>query len=289
MTESDSLPLVDLSLFAPRSGGGLPALAAELDATFRRSGFCYLAGHGIEPRLCDALLAENRRFHAQPQAAKDAVAINRFHRGYMGFASSKIVTSSVEPAQKPNQSESFLVMHELAGDDPALLAGRPLQGPNPWPDNLPGFKEVLLGYDAALSRLARRLVRAIALALGQEAGALDSHFEKPTTFLRLLHYPPQQNPDEEKLYGSAPHTDYGFITFLLQDDQGGLEVLNDAEAWIPAPPKPGCFLVNLGDMAMRWSNGRWRSTRHRVLAAPESRPPHRSTLPNRLGRPAAKR
>ena len=106
---------------------------------------------------------------------------------------------------------------------------------------------------------------AIALALGLPAEALDPYFEKPTTFLRLLHYPPHPVGDEERLYGSAPHTDYGFVTVLLQDQSGGLQVLNDADEWIDAEPRPNCFVLNLGDMAMRWSNGDWRSTRHRVI------------------------
>ncbi|MEM7226804.1 MAG: 2OG-Fe(II) oxygenase family protein [Pseudomonadota bacterium] len=251
------LPLVDLSTVRDQA-----ALAALLKRTFHRSGFCYLAGHGVPRALIDGVLAANRRFHAQPLAAKEAVAINAAHRGYMGFASSLIVTSSVERARKPNQSESFMMMHELAPDDPELRAGRPLQGPNRWPEALPGFRAAVVAYNDALEALARRLMGAVGVAFGAD---LTRHFEKPTTFLRLLHYPPPEDPLEPGLYGSAPHTDYGFLTILLQDETGGLQVLNEEEQWIDAPPRPGCFVVNIGDMAMRWSNGHWRSTRHRVI------------------------
>ena len=112
------------------------------------------------------MLDANRRFHALPTAAKEAVAINAAHRGYMGFASSLIVTSSVERARKPNQSESFMMMHELAPDDPELLAGRPLQGPNRWPEHLPGFRAAVVAYNDTLAALGRRLMGAISLALG---------------------------------------------------------------------------------------------------------------------------
>jgi isopenicillin N synthase-like dioxygenase len=87
-------------------------------------------------------------------------------------------------------------------------------------------------------------------------------FGKPTLFLRLLHYPRQ--PDEEQLFGSAPHTDYGFITILAQDEVGGLEVRNRHNQWIPAPPIEGTFVMNVADILQRWSNGRFASTPHRV-------------------------
>ncbi len=290
MSGFSELPVVDLSRFetgsGSGSGSGRAALAELLDTTFSRCGFCYLAGHGIAPELIAGVLEANRRFHALPAAEKAAVAINAAHRGYMGFASSLIVTSSVEKATKPNQSESFMMMHELAPDNPELLAGRPLQGPNIWPESLPGFRAAVVGYNDALGALARRLLPAMALALGPDADWLDPFFAKPTTFLRLLHYPPPENPREPGLYGSAPHTDYGFLTFLLQDETGGLEVMNDADRWIAAPPRPGCFVVNLADMAMRWSNGRWHSTRHRVInsagrdrySAPFFFDPHMDTI-----------
>ena len=265
MTDFQELPLVELS----RDPDAVESDAASLDRALQRAGFCYLSGHGIPQELTEGVLAANRQFHAMPLAQKEAISINRWHRGYMGFASSLIVTSSVEKARKPNQSESFLMMQEVAADDPECLAGKPLQGPNQWPAGLPGFQETVTAYNAALCGLGRRLARTLAVALGAAPDALDPAFEKPTTFLRLLHYPPPANPAEADLYGSAPHTDYGFITLLLQDETGGLAVMNGADQWVPAPPRPGCFVMNVGDMAMRMSNGRWRSTRHRVINTAE--------------------
>ncbi len=114
-----------------------------------------------------------------------------------------------------------------------------------------------------MSTLARKMVGAIALSLGLPADSLDRYFEQPTTFLRLLHYPTQ--PQEEGLFGSAPHTDYGFITLLAQDNVGGLEVKNKAGDWVPAPPVPDSFVMNVGDILARWSNDQFVSTPHRVI------------------------
>ena len=103
---------------------------------------------------------------------------------------------------------------------------------------------------------------ALAEALELPRDWFSPYFKRPTLFLRLLHYPRQ--PDEEGLFGSAPHTDYGFITMLAQDEVGGLEVRNRHNQWIAAPPIEGTFVLNVADILQRWSNGRFASTPHRV-------------------------
>ena len=155
-----------------------------------------------------------------------------------------------------------MAMHEVDPDDDAF--GRPLQGPNQWPGNLPGFREAVTAYQAAMSGLARRFNRLLALGLDLPETFFDPHFERPTTWLRLMHYPPEPPGTPSDQYGAAPHTDYGFVTFLAQDGRGGLEVRARDGDWIAAPPLAGTFVVNVADMLARWSNDRWTSTPHRV-------------------------
>jgi isopenicillin N synthase-like dioxygenase len=81
----------------------------------------------------------------------------------------------------------------------------------------------------------------------------------------LLHYPPQSPQAPEDLYGSAPHKDFGCLTLLAQDDVGGLQVQTPAGHWVDAPPMKDAFVVNVGDMLHRMSNGRLLSTPHRVI------------------------
>jgi isopenicillin N synthase-like dioxygenase len=257
----EGLPIVDLEEFA-FDAAGAARIAADLDRIFSEIGFCYIANAGVPRSLIDGLFEASRRFHAAPQSAKDAIAINSFHRGYMAPKTSLIVTSTVARVTKPNLSESFMLMHEVAPEDPEC--GQPLQGPNQWPADLPGFREAVTAYNAALEGVARRLTRLIARALGLAPAALDAWFEKPTTWLRLLHYPSQGPEPAADEFGSAPHTDYGFITILLQDSVGGLEVRRSDGTWLPATPVPGTFVVNVGDILSRWTNRRWQSTPHRV-------------------------
>lgn len=85
---------------------------------------------------------------------------------------------------------------------------------------------------------------------------------------RIFNYPPPADPT---LWGVGEHTDYGLLTILLQDDAGGLEVKSRSR-WVPAPPIPGSFVCNIGDMLERMTAGRYRSTPHRVRnPAPRAR------------------
>jgi isopenicillin N synthase-like dioxygenase len=252
---TDTLPIIDFA------GADQAALAKALDKAFGEIGFCYFRGIGIDQALVDGVFGASRRFHAQSRETKDAIAMNRFHRGYMAPKTSIIQTSSVAKVTKPNDSESFMLMHEVAPDDPRF--GRPLDGPNLWPD-LPGFREPVVAYEQAMHRFSLDLLRPLALALGLPRDWFVPFFQQPTTFLRLLHYPPHAPDAADDAFGSAPHTDYGFITILCQDNQDGLEVRRRDGTWLAAPPIPGTWVVNVADMLSRWTNGRWQSTPHRV-------------------------
>jgi isopenicillin N synthase-like dioxygenase len=259
-----SVPVVDIAALAGPVTPAFRDTARSLRGVFETIGFAYIAGHGVDPAQVDDVFAASRAFHALPLEAKQRLKINAAHRGYMGMSTSTIVTSSVAKVTKPNQSESLMVMHEVAPDDPDLLAGKPLQGANQWPTELPDLKPRVLAYNAALEAVARRLTRALAVAFDLPETWFDPHFARPTTWLRLLHYPPLPDPLPPDLFSSAPHTDYGFLTVLAQDDTGGLEVRGRDGSWIPAPPIKGTFVVNVADILMQWTNGILVSTPHRV-------------------------
>ncbi|WZZ49152.1 hypothetical protein YC2023_049259 [Brassica napus] len=75
-------------------------------------------------------------------------------------------------------------------------------------------------------------------------------------------YPPCPQP--ELTLGMPPHSDYGFVTLLLQDDVEGLQIMYRDE-WVTVDPIPGSFVVNVGDHLEIFSNGRYKSVLHRVL------------------------
>jgi isopenicillin N synthase-like dioxygenase len=260
-----AIPLIDLHPLLSDTEGGLKHVADQIDDIYSNVGFGYLINHGITEELTRGILSASMQFHALSREEKLRIEINDFHRGFIPINTSTDTTTKVAKVTRPQQSESFMMMHELATDHPDVRDRAFLAGPNQWPDSLPAFEPMVRAYEAAVANLARKLTRAIALSLGLPENGLDHHFARPTTFLRLLYYPPQPPQSPDDLFGSAPHTDYGFITILLQDDAGGLQVRAKDGSWIEAPPRAGSFVMNTSDMLHRWSNGRLLSTPHRVI------------------------
>jgi len=252
---SPAIPIIDL-----KRESDLPAAFARV---YGDVGFGYITGHGIDPALRAAVFDANVRFHAQPLTEKMTVELNRNHRGYIPINTSTDVNSTLAEVTKPNQSESFMMMREDAAERPGIF----LSGPNQWP-GLSGFRPALEAYNAAMCALGGRLMQIALAATGADLAAQEkalAAFDTPTTWLRLLHYPPTPPASPENLYGSAPHTDFGALTILAQDDVGGLQVMTPGGAWVDAPPIENAFVVNVGDMLHRMSNGRLRSTPHRVI------------------------
>jgi isopenicillin N synthase-like dioxygenase len=159
-----------------------------------------------------------------------------------------------------DKKEAFDLSIELPADDPDYVSGNPLLGPNQWPD-LPGFAATVLAYYDAVFSLGRILMRGFAAALGTVPTHFDSSITKPPSQLRLIHYP--YDPGAEDGVGIGAHTDYECFT-LLHATAPGLEVMNGRGQWIDAPPVPGAFIVNIGDMMEILSNGTYLATSHRV-------------------------
>lgn len=124
---------------------------------------------------------------------------------------------------------------------------------NIWPSKAPDFREGMYKYYSAIYPLAMSLVRLFALAFDLPETAFDSDFTFPIWGLRALHYPPMPADSEEHANGLGAHADFSWITLVLQDEVGGLEVLNRDGVWIEAPPKPGTFVVNVGQVSSRSS------------------------------------
>lgn len=258
MTEFTQIPVLDLAPLM--AGADTSDLAAAFAKAYGETGFGYVINHGIDPALRRAVFDAARRFHALPEAAKQAIALNHIHRGYIAINTSTDVNSDLAEVTKPNQSASFMMMREDAAVDPDVY----LSGPNQWPE-LDGFRTACEAYASAMSDLGRALMGLALEAIGVKDRTILHAFDTPTIWLRLLHYPPQSPQAPEDLYGSAPHKDFGCLTLLAQDDVGGLQVQTPDGHWVDAPPMEGALVVNVGDMLHRMSNGRLRSTPHRVI------------------------
>jgi len=234
------VPVVDLS-------AGDAAVA--LDRACTEVGFAYLVGHGVDERLADDLRGAAASFFALPDDVKARTAMAHGGRAWRGwFPLGGELTSGV-----PDGKEGYYFGAEEPPSDV------PLHGPNVWPAEVPGLRPAVLAWIDAMTTLGHRLCR----LLDVPAALVDD----PTVLFRVFRYPPTEAVAGAD-WGVAEHTDYGLLTILLQDEAGGLEVRLPATGeWVAAPPLPGSFVCNVGDVLERLSGGRWRSTPHRVRNA----------------------
>ena len=272
------LPVIDLGPYLAGAPGALKAVADELRAALESVGFFLIVNHGVERDLIACTFAEARRFHAQPPAAKLALRMNEHNNGYMTMGRYAVWTSAVNANDKPDLNEAFFAKRERSPEDPLVRSRRRFAGPNRWPENLPGFRETVLAYTDAVDALGRRLMPACAVALDLPADTFDAAFAESQFSFRLSHYPPVVA--EPNQFGIAPHTDANFLTFLAQTEVPGLQLRLPSGDWLDVPYVPDSYAVNSGDMLTRWTNGRFKSTPHRVLP-PVGR--HRYAIPFFLG------
>lgn len=254
----DLIPVVDIEPF--RNGTDKAKVAACVREAATDTGFLYIRGHGVPQELIDAAFAQSKAFFALPAQVKESVKINGAHRGYIGM---KNATYSAEV--QPNLNETFLMGFDQGPDDPDVRAGVAMHGPNQWPAGQEEFRATIEKYHSTLLQLGETMLCIFARALELKEDFFLKHFRKPMPFVRLLHYPPQPPTRADNEFGIAPHTDYGFVTILAQDEVGGLQVRRRDGGWIDAPFIPGTFVVNIADMLMQWTNDKWVSTPHRVI------------------------
>jgi len=99
-----------------------------------------------------------------------------------------------------------------------------------------------------------------------DTSVFEDFSKNPIESVRLLHYPPHPDFEDETLVGTGAHTDFGAITLLLQDGNSGLQVLNqDRNEWIDVKPRDDAYVVNIGDMLSIWTGGVYKSNIHRVI------------------------
>ncbi|KAJ7840241.1 thymine dioxygenase [Mycena leptocephala] len=278
--------------FAPfLDGSNKQEVANAILASFKDIGFVYLLNHGIPQERVTQMFEMSKTFFAKPMEIKQLAPhppSGTHQRGYSAPGREKVTQHVYDPdaiaahrAQAPDAKESFSCGRE---NDTVM--------PNIWlPDGvLPDFKETCLDFFWLCHEIGLNILRALALGFGLDEEYFLKYHTAPDNELALLHYPSVSTVAlaNESVARIGPHSDFGSITLLLQDDIGGLEVEDPrvAGSFRPAPPVPGALVVNAGDFMMRWSNDTIRSTIHRVRAPPgtasaghEGMTPERYSIP----------
>ena len=257
--EEANLPVIDLSGLMTGVPEDKARVASALGDAARTSGFFYITGHGVSEDLIADTFAASKAFHEQPRSYKMKYwsGFTTHHRGYVPLEEN----GSAFP-KRINFNEAWDMSYEAPADHPDYLAGWRMTGPNIWPD-LPGWKDTVSSYYDAVFDLGLKLLDALALELGVDPSELTKHITYPTSQLRMLRYIENDMDASKDIVGIDAHSDFECFTILLQGAPG-LQVMTADDVWIEAPPIPGCFIVNIGDIFEAWSGGQFKSTQHRV-------------------------
>ncbi|MFZ2005359.1 MAG: 2-oxoglutarate and iron-dependent oxygenase domain-containing protein [Stellaceae bacterium] len=264
MLQAETIPVIDLGPYLAGEAGALDRAAIELRHALTEIGFYAIVNHGVPQEVIRAVSAQVARFHAQPLDKKLAIKIDKHNVGYLPMMGDTLRTSVVETVTKPNVSEALFVARDLPPDHPDVIAGRRFRSANQWPSDLPGLRETIVDYCDTLERLVQKLVRIYARALDLPAAYFDAAFQDFQYKLRATHYPSQPEAPEDE-FGIAPHTDTSFLTLLAPNEVPGLSIRTQSGRWIEPSPPAGAFMVNGGQLLLRWTNDRFLATPHRAV------------------------
>ncbi|MDN4591679.1 isopenicillin N synthase family oxygenase [Xenophilus aerolatus] len=256
-----SIPVIDLRDALAPGGARRAEVAAQLREAAMASGFFYAAHHGVPAEQVAQQFALARRLLDLPVATREALDMRRSPtmRGFENLGA-----QTLDADARPDLKESFYCGMAWPDDHPYVLAGYQTYGHNQWPAELPEAPAQCEAYIRTLLTLSRQLMQLLALSLNLPEDYFDATSDNPMVTLRMVRYPPHPEGADERTFGAGAHTDWGALTLLAQDGHGGLEVQMPDGSWVAATPMPGCFVVNLGDMIPRWTNGLYHSNPHRV-------------------------
>ncbi len=241
MSARGALPIVNLQL---------PTAGEQINGVLSQVGFLYLTGHAVDPAVLAAGFAAARDFFRQPAVFKQAYA---YRDADDNFGYQAVAVESLDPTAPPDLKEGYTMRDALRHAD----------NTSRWPSL--AFRDAALTlYTQALAE-ARRVLSLMAVQLGVDPDFFIARHSGSNVTLRFLRYPAGLHPQQDGQLGAGAHTDYGSITLLFQHRVAGLQVLGMDDCWHAAPPVDNTIVVNTGDLMERWTNGRYRSTLHRVI------------------------
>ncbi|HUI17229.1 MAG TPA: 2-oxoglutarate and iron-dependent oxygenase domain-containing protein [Alphaproteobacteria bacterium] len=267
-----TVPVIDISPFMAGSREGKQAVAAAVGRACTDIGFFSIVGHGVPEALVARMYDVSRRFFDLPLAEKLAVKRPRPEqsRGYIGFGDENLAYSLGKEAVT-DLKEFFAIGPVDVPDEDYYrrAAAYPSFAPNLWPAEPAELRAVWTDYYRALERLGAVIMRIFALALALPEDFFRDKLDRHISGIRVINYPDQADPPAPGQLRAGAHSDYGAVTILKSENApGGLQVKNRREEWVDVTAVPDSFVVNIGDLMMRWTNDRWISTLHRVANPP---------------------
>ncbi|KAL3477004.1 hypothetical protein BJX99DRAFT_133991 [Aspergillus californicus] len=250
------IPLIDFSGFLNGTPDERKSIAKDILHGFQSAGFVYLQNLPISPVTRQRVFDTSGKLFRLSSEAKKVISMPSIqsNRGYSAQGQEQLCSRTID----------FKETFHIGSENDA-------EHENIWPSEtgeLIGFKETISGFYDFCSTMSLEVVRAIAIGIGIDEDYFNSHMSFGDHKLRLLHYPevrPEVFQSNAGQVRAGPHTDYGAITLLFQDNRGGLQVKTPQGKFVDAPAIENTVIVNAGDLLARWSNDKIKSTVHRVV------------------------
>ncbi len=267
------IPVIDLSPSASSAAQKRTVVKAIARAC-EDVGFFGIVGHGVDAEAIAAVYREGRAFFGLGREEKMVIArpAPGVSRGYNSLADQSL-GNTLASGVPPDLQESFAIgpLNPETGPYWTEAHGPVHFHANLWPRRPAGFRTAVTSYYQAMERLSSRLARMFALALDLPEDFFEDKIDRHVSTMRLNFYPAQPVAPLPGQIRAGAHSDYGAFTILRTEAAaGGLQVVRRGGTWIDVPHVEDGFVVNIGDLLMRWTNDRWVSTLHRVVNPPEA-------------------
>ncbi|KAK4418376.1 1-aminocyclopropane-1-carboxylate oxidase11 [Sesamum alatum] len=210
-------------------------------------GFFQIINHGVPTSVMDGILESTRRFHEQPKEAKMDLYSSDGRRNVRFYT----INGHLREPEVASWRDAFSCTFMDGVLDPELIP--------------PVCRKEVLEYVKCMIELREIMAELLSEALGLDSDYLSSIECMKSEAVACLYYP--KCPEPEKTLGTPKHADTTFLTLLMQDSTGGLQILHD-DHWVDVPPVRGALIANIGDLMQIISNDKFISVEHRVVAQP---------------------
>ncbi|PPQ78729.1 hypothetical protein CVT25_010732 [Psilocybe cyanescens] len=263
-----NVPIIDLTDIRSNDAEKRRKLVDNIRDACMQVGFFYVKNHGILDSVTEGALEMAKNFFNLPMEIKMEIE-NRKTPNFKGY--SPLLSGNNDPDGAGDLQEGFEFGWEAPPNTNESMdsgANGVMDGANVWPSEVrvPGFHTKVLQYYHAAVNLGKLMFPLFAMALNLPETFFDDKTQHSAALMKLLHYPPQIGPVDDRIIGIGAHTDWECFTILWQEPGiQALQVLNSEKKWINAPPIPGTLVINLGDQFARWTNDIFKSTVHRAI------------------------
>jgi len=254
------IPSVDLNDFLSSEPSRKQAFVDALGNAYENIGFVAIKGHFLNNETSEKLYAAVKAFFNLDEKTKSKYEIEGLfgQRGYTSFGKEHAKGSSA------GDLKEFWHFGQYVEDGDPIGQEYPN---NVTVSEIPFFNEIGKETYKALEKTGRYMLRAIALHLGLNEFYFDDKIHNGNSILRPIHYPPITS-EPKSAVRAGQHEDINLITLLMGASADGLQVLNKQNEWVSVTALPEQLVVNVGDMLQRLTNGRLKSTTHRVVNPP---------------------